>query len=67
MKIIGHTHDDMDINEKCDKCDGLGKLKSTDERDCNCGKGEGCIVHNIAAISIWGLKCEKCKGKGIIK
>jgi hypothetical protein len=45
----------------CPKCGGKGK---THEGFCNCGSGEGCTMHSDTALSLWGHKCDLCKGSG---
>jgi hypothetical protein len=52
--------------EKCLKCNGLGKVQWENAR-CNCGSGEGCDIHDEAAISLWGKICDTCKGTGLKK
>ena len=49
---------------QCTRCDGVGKVESG---WCNCGSGEGCSMHDLLAISMWGPTCLRCKGKGSIE
>ena len=45
----------------CPECKGLGRVATN---SCNCGSGEGCSMHDEAAISMWGPKCKRCNGTG---